>query len=38
MRKTALYYNDIFLKHLVPIGHPENNNRIEFILNKIKKK
>ena len=36
MRKTALYYNDIFLRHLVPIGHPENNNRIEFILNKIK--
>ena len=37
MRKTALYYNDVFLKHLVPIGHPENHNRIEFILNKIKK-
>ena len=37
MKKTALYYNDVFLKHLVPIGHPENNNRIEFILNKIKK-
>ena len=37
MRKTALYYNDVFLEHLVPIGHPENKNRIRFILDKIKK-
>ena len=37
MRKTALYYNDAFLEHLVPIGHPENKNRIRFILDKIKK-
>ena len=36
MSKTALYYNDIFLEHIVPNGHPENNNRIKFIIKKIK--
>ena len=35
MKKTALYYNTIFLEHLVPEGHPENNNRIKFIIKKI---
>ena len=37
MSKTALYYNNIFLEHIVPNGHPENNNRIKFIIKKIKK-
>ena len=37
MKNTALYYNDIFLEHMVPNGHPENNNRIKFIINKINK-
>ena len=36
MKNTALYYSDIFLEHMVPNGHPENNNRIKFIINKIK--
>ena len=36
MSKTALYYNNIFLEHIVPNGHPENNNRIKFIIKKIK--
>ncbi len=36
MKKTALYYSDTFLEHMVPEGHPENNNRIKFILKKIK--
>ena len=36
MTKTALYYDDIFLDHIVPNGHPENNNRIKYIINKIK--
>ena len=35
MEKTALYYGNIFLEHLVPNGHPENNNRIKFIIKKI---
>ena len=35
MKKTALYYSTIFLEHLVPEGHPENNNRIKFIIKKI---
>ena len=37
MRKTALYYSNIFLEHIVPNGHPENNNRIKFILKILKK-
>lgn len=37
MKKTALYYNDIFLEHMVPNGHPENSDRIKQILDKIKK-
>ena len=36
MKKTALYYSNIFLEHIVPNGHPENNNRIKFIIKKIK--
>ncbi len=36
MKTTALYYSDIFLEHNVPNGHPENKNRIKFILKKIK--
>ena len=36
MKKTALYYSNIFLEHIVPNGHPENNNRIKLLLN-IKK-
>ena len=36
MRKTALYYSNIFLEHIVPNGHPENNNRIKFIIKNIK--
>ena len=36
MKKTALYYSKIFLEHIVPNGHPENNNRIKFIIKKIK--
>ena len=31
MKKTAIYYSKIFLEHIVPNGHPENNNRIKFI-------
>jgi len=37
MKKTALYYSNIFLEHIVPNGHPENNNRIKFIIKNIKK-
>ncbi len=36
MKKTALYYSKIFLEHIVPNGHPENNNRIKFIIKNIK--
>ena len=36
MKKTALYYSNIFLEHIVPNGHPENNNRIKFIIKNIK--
>ena len=36
MKKTALYYSNIFLEHIVPNGHPENNNRIKFINKNIK--
>ena len=36
MKKTAIYYNNIFLEHIVPNGHPENNNRIKFIIKNIK--
>ena len=36
MKKTALYYSKIFLEHMVPNGHPENNNRIKFIIKNIK--
>tara|TARA_B100001057_G_scaffold98877_2_gene95579 strand:+ start:2279 stop:3208 length:930 start_codon:yes stop_codon:yes gene_type:complete len=36
MKKTALYYSNIFLEHIVPNGHPENKNRIKFIIKKIK--
>ena len=34
MKKTALYYSDTFLEHMVPEGHPENNNRIKFTYTK----
>ena len=36
MKTTALYYSNIFLEHIVPNGHPENNNRVKFIIKKIK--
>ena len=36
MEKTAIYYSNIFLEHIVPNGHPENNNRIKFIIKNIK--
>ena len=36
MKKTAIYYSNIFLEHIVPNGHPENNNRIKFIIKNIK--
>ena len=36
MEKTAIYYSKIFLEHIVPNGHPENNNRIKFIIKNIK--
>ena len=36
MKKTAIYYSKIFLEHIVPNGHPENNNRIKFIIKNIK--
>ena len=36
MKKTALYYSKIFLEHIVPNGHPENNNRTKFIIKNIK--
>ena len=36
MKKTALYYSNIFLEHIVPNGHPENNNRIKSIIKNIK--
>ena len=36
MKKTALYYSNIFLEHIVPNGHPENKYRIKFIIKNIK--
>ena len=36
MKKTGLYYSKIFLEDMVPNCHPENNNRIKFIIKNIK--
>lgn len=37
MNKTAFIYDDIFLKHEMPIGHPEKKERLIAITERLKK-
>ncbi len=36
MKKTGLIYGDIFLKHLAPFAHPENEKRLLSIMQAVK--